>query len=228
MITVDHVGVPARARLARRGPLYCGAAAGPLFVSVFLIEGARRPAYQPLRHPVSSLSLGPRGWVQVASFATAGMLYLAGAAGLARSPGQAPGNRIAAAALSATGLGLLGSATFRTDPVSGYPPGTPATPVQPTTAGAMHNLAAVPIFLGIPAAAFSCAWRFHRAGRPGWAAYSAATGAAMLTTTGLFGAGFSQNPRLVSYAGLFQRAAIVTGFSWLTALSTRRSTARRR
>jgi hypothetical protein len=125
MITVDHVGVPARARLGaadpvRRGLLYCGAAAGPLFVSVFLIEGARRPDYQPLRHPVSSLSLGPRGWVQVASFATTGMLYLAGAAGLARSPGQAPGNRIAAAALSATGLGLLGSATFRTDPVSGF------------------------------------------------------------------------------------------------------------
>ena len=35
--------------------LLCGgAAAGPLFVSVFLIEGARRPDYQPLRHPLTS------------------------------------------------------------------------------------------------------------------------------------------------------------------------------
>jgi hypothetical protein len=77
-----------RSRPGRRALLRSGAAAGPLFVSVFSIEGARRPDYKPLRHPVSSLSLGPRGWVQAANFATTGMLYLAGAAGLARTPGQ--------------------------------------------------------------------------------------------------------------------------------------------
>jgi hypothetical protein len=99
---------------SRRALLRCGAAAGPLFVSVFLIEGARRPGYKPLRHPVSSLALGPRGWLQAANFAATGMLYLAGAAGLARSPDPAARSRIAAAALGATGLGLLGSAVFRT------------------------------------------------------------------------------------------------------------------
>jgi hypothetical protein len=41
----------------------------------------------------------------------------------------------------------------------------------------------------------------------------------MLATTALFGAGFNQSPRLVNLAGLFQRASIVTGFGWLTALS---------
>jgi hypothetical protein len=158
---------------ARRGLLCCGAAAGPLFVSMFLIEGAKRPDYNPLRHPVSSLSLGPRGWVQAANFAITGMLYLAGAAGLARSPGPGAGGRIATAAAGTTGLGLLGSAAFRTDPVNGYPPGTPATPAQTTTTGAMHTIAALPVFLGIPAAALACAWRFYRGGRPGWAAYSA-------------------------------------------------------
>ena len=56
-----------RSRPTRRGLLSCGAVAGPLFVSVFWIEGVRRPDYKPLRHPVSSLSLGPRGWVQAAS-----------------------------------------------------------------------------------------------------------------------------------------------------------------
>jgi hypothetical protein len=220
MITVAATTV-SEPEAARRGLLCCGAAAGPLFVSVFLIEGARRPGYKPLRHPVSSLSLGPRGWVQVANFATAGMLYLAGATGLARSPGQAACSRIAVAALGSAGLGLLGSAMFRTDPVSGYPPGTPDAPAEPTATGTMHTVAAVPIFLGIPATAFVCAWRFHRSGRPGWAACSAATGASVLTAMGLAGAGFSQDPRLVNYAGLFQRAAIVTGFSWLTALSIR-------
>ena len=115
---------------------------------------------------------------------------------------------------------------FRTDPVSGYPPGTPDAPAETTKTGSLHTAAALPIFLGIPAAAFACAWRFHRSGRPGWAAYSAATGASMLTAMGLAGAGFSQDSRLVNNAGLFQRIAIVAGFSWLTALS--RASLRRR
>jgi len=65
-----------------RGLLYCGLAAGPLFVTTFLAEGANRPGYRPSRHPVSSLALGPRGRVQAANFAVTGTLVLAGAAGL--------------------------------------------------------------------------------------------------------------------------------------------------
>lgn len=226
MIRIDHIGSGLTRTAAASGPqparralLLCGAAAGPLFISVFLAEGARRPDYKPLRHPVSSLSLGPRGWVQAANFATAGILYAAGAAGLARSPSPAACGRIAAAALGATSLGLADSAVFRTDPVSGYPPGTPDVPAKATATGTMHTVAGLPIFLGIPAAAFACAWRSYRRGRPGWAAYSAATGASMLTAMRLAGSGFSQDPRLVNYGGLFQRAAIVTGFSWLTGLA---------
>lgn len=40
--------------------LACGAIAGPLFVVAFL-EGATCDDYDPLRHPVSSLALGPSG-----------------------------------------------------------------------------------------------------------------------------------------------------------------------
>ena len=102
-----------------------------------------------------------------------------------------------------------------------YPPGTPNVPIEHSTTGKMHDIAALPMFLGIPAGAFTCAWRFQRCGRRGWALYSGATGVLMLTTTGLFGAGFSQKEGLVSVAGLFQRIAIVTGFGWLTGLSVR-------
>jgi Protein of unknown function (DUF998) len=42
-----------------RALFVCGVVAGPLFVLVFLIEGAMTPDYDPLRHPVSSLALGP-------------------------------------------------------------------------------------------------------------------------------------------------------------------------
>jgi hypothetical protein len=208
-------------RPAARKLLCCGAVAGPFFATVFLFEGMRRADYKPLRHPVSSLSLGPRGWVQVTNFAAAGMLYLAGAAGLSGSPGSTECRRLGSAVLGATGLGLLGSAKFKTDPVSGYPPGTPDVPLERTPTGKMHDSAAVPIFLGIPTAAFACAWRFQRFGRRGWALYSGATGVLMVISTGLFGAGFAQKEGLVDVAGLFQRLAIVTGFGFLSALSVR-------
>jgi hypothetical protein len=208
-------------RPAVRGPLCCSAAAGPLFVTLFVLEGARRPDYRPLRHPVSSLALGSRGWVQVTNFAVAGTLYLAGAAGLVRARDPLLGTRLGPALFAGVAFGLLGSAAFSTDPVNGYPPGTPDTPIQQSTRMTVHGLAALPIFLGIPAAAFAYARRFHRSGNPTWARYSAGTGVSMLASMGLAGAGFNQAPMLVNYGGLFQRAAIVTGFGWLTALSAR-------
>jgi hypothetical protein len=104
-----------------RGLLWSGVAAGPVFVTVFAIEGARRPGYLSARHPVSSLSLGPRGWVQVANFTAAGTLFLAGAAGLARTRDAVVGTRLVPALIGAAGAGLLISAAFPTDPVGGYP-----------------------------------------------------------------------------------------------------------
>jgi hypothetical protein len=43
----------------------------------------------------------------------------------------------------------------------------------------------------------------------------------MPVTTALAGAGFGQSSRLGRYGGLFQRASIITGFAWLTAVSAR-------
>jgi hypothetical protein len=158
--------------------------------------------------------------VQVTNFAVTGALYIAGAAGLTRTTADRRRDQLGAAILCATGVGLLGSALFSTDPVSGYPRGTPNASAS-STAMTRHTLAAVPIFLGIPAASLAAAWQAHRRGPQAWACYSAATGITVLATMGLAGAGFNQAPRLVNLAGLLQRAAIITGFAWLTALAVR-------
>jgi hypothetical protein len=212
-----HGSSPHRGRWLLR----CGVAAGPLFGAVFLVEGARRPDYDPLRHPVSALSLGSRGWVQVANFALTGTLYLAGAAGFALVSPARGGGRLAASTFAAAGGGLLASAAFNTDPVSDYPPGTLNAGPGTTPTGNLHSLAAVPIFLGIPAGAFANSWRFLRSGDRAWALYSAATGVVMPAAMGMAGAGFAQSPRFVRFAGLLQRVAIVAGFGWLTALAVR-------
>jgi hypothetical protein len=209
-----------RARQAwTRGLLRCGTAAGPVFVAVFLLEGAARDGYRPLRHPVSSLALGSRGWIQTANFAVAGTLFLAGAAGLARAGDPIAGGWAAPVLVGAAGAGLIGAAVFTTDPVSGYPPGTPDALTQPSRTGTAHNLAAVPVFTGLPAAALACGWRSWRAGQHRFGLYSAGTAVTMLTSMVLAGAGFGQSPRLVNLGGLFQRASIITGFAWLTTLS---------
>jgi hypothetical protein len=218
---VGPVSVRGTPQVWTRGLLRCGVAAGPVFAAVFLAEGAARDGYRPLRHPVSSLALGPRGWVQTANFAVAGTLFLAGAAGLARAGDRAASGRAAPALIGAAGAALIGAAVFTTDPVSGYPPGTPDALTRPSRRGIAHNLAAVPVFAGLPAAAAATGWRSWRAGQRGFALYSAGAAVTMLTAMALAGAGFGQSPRLVSLGGLFQRASIITGFGWLTVLSAR-------
>jgi hypothetical protein len=201
--------------------LRCGVVAAPAFVTAFLLEGAVRDGYRPLRHPVSSLGLGSRGWIQAANFTVAGTLFLAGAAGLVRAGDPAVGRRAVPALIGAAGAGLIGAAVFPTDPVSGYPPGTPDALTEPTRTGTAHNLAAVPVFCGLPAAALACGWRSWRADQRRFGLYSVGTAVTTLAAIALAGAGFSQSPRLVNLGGLFQRVSIITGFAWVTALSAR-------
>ena len=199
-----------------RLPLLAGAMAGPLFVTTFTVAGARRPGYDPARHPVSSLALGPGGWVQAINFAVTGALVLAGAGGLARA---APG-RVVPALVGAAGAGLLGSAVFVTDPVGGYPAGTPDVPEVRTRAGTVHDLVALPIFLGLPAAALLDSWRRLRAGDTGRALGSGATAAVMLAGLGRSAAVSAGAP------GRDQRVAVVAAFGWLTALMLERARSR--
>jgi hypothetical protein len=96
------------------------------------------------------------------------------------------------------GAGLIGAAVFRTDPVSGYPPGTPDALTHPTRTGFAHNLTAVPVFVGPTAAALAGGWRCWRVGQRRFGLYGADTAATMLTTIALAGTGFGQSPRLVN------------------------------
>ena len=103
--------------------------------------------------------------------------------------------------------------------MSGYPPGTPDALTQPTRTGMMHNLAAVPVFLGLPAAAFTCSWQSVRAGHRGFAPVLRCHRNDQAGNRGTGRRRLQSITRLVNLAGLFQRASIVTGFGWLTALS---------
>src|SRR5215831_8810792 len=107
--------------LALRLLLACGGIGPLLFIVVFLIEGATRADYNPLRYPVSSLSIGGLGWIQAANFLMVGSLIFAFAFGLRRSLRASRGGTWGPLLIGLAGIGLFGAGIFTTDPVFGYP-----------------------------------------------------------------------------------------------------------
>jgi hypothetical protein len=198
--------------------LACGVIAGPLFVVVFLIEGATRADYNPLRHPVSSLAHGDLGWMQAANFIVTGLLMLAFAFGVRRALRLRGGSTWGPLLIGACAVGLIGAGFFVNDPLNGYPPGTPNVPLQRSVPGVLHDLFSTLVFLGLPVACFVFARRFAQWGERGWAIYSAISGVAFIAAFVLASAGFRQAEGLVDLAGLFQRIAITVGFGWLSLL----------
>ena len=199
--------------------LACGVIAGPLFVIAFLIEGATRADYDPLRHPVSSLALGESGWMQVANFIVTGLLTLAFAIGLRLALWPLRGSTWGPLLVGVWAIGLLGAGIFVTDPVSGYPPGTSDRLSGHSWHGALHDLFSLAAFVALSAACFVLGRRFAARGERGWAIYSVLSGLAFSVAFVLSSAGFGQAESLVDLAGLFQRIAAIVGFGWLTLLA---------
>ena len=207
-----------------RRALICGAVGAPLFVVVFLVEGARREGYDPLREPVSSLALGPRGWVQRANFVGTGLLMLAFARGLGRASGEArAGSRWGSRLVAVYAIGLVGAGVFVTDPVGyGRPDSTTDAPPAGIQ-GALHVAFSMQVFAALSAAAWTYARRFASRGQTRWAVASAATGAAVPAGILLFGQALERDAQhpLGRRAGLIQRLTIVLGWGWLAALATK-------
>jgi hypothetical protein len=211
--------VPARVAL--------GAIAGPLFVSALTVIGARF-GYDWRRHAVSSLAIGSLGWLQRSNFVLTGSLYLIGASGLRRCPRRIVGPALVPVLVGAAGVGLIGSGVFVTDPVGDFPP--PSTDggnadtwaparVTPSRSGTLHNLSAIPIFIGIPLAGAVSALSAARSGKFRWAGYSAASSLVMVFGFVQFGAAFGDAPSPLAKGGIFQRISIAAGFGWLSVLS---------
>ncbi|MEJ2598660.1 MAG: DUF998 domain-containing protein [Anaerolineales bacterium] len=196
--------------------LACGAVAPLFFIIVFLVEGATRSNYDPMRHPVSSLSIGDLGWIQAVNFIITGLLLLAFAIGLRFALHPGDGSFWGPVLFGLVGIGLTGAGFFTTDPLNGYPPGTPLVPTVTTLHGTLHNLFSLPVFVCLPIACFIFSRIFFKLGEPGWAIYSIFAGLAMLAAFVLAGMGFQQSPGFTDSAGLFQRISIIIGFTWIT------------
>jgi len=189
---------------------------------VALGAGALRRDYSALRQPVSMLSLGDGGWVQIANFVITGLLMVACAVGLQRALRTGRGATWGPLLIGVHGLGLVGSGVFSADPSYGYPPGAGLGPAAAFSVhGILHEVAGFTVFGPLTAACFVFARRFAtQAGCRGWAVYSFLTGLAIPPFIALaFNAWSSGNAANVG--GVFQRMAIAAGWVWISLLALR-------
>jgi hypothetical protein len=192
--------------------LAAGAVAAVQVIALVLADGATRAGYDPYRHWVSQLSLGPRGWLGSVNMALCGAWLLAYAVGLRRLD-RTPTARRAAGLVACCGAGFVVVAAVPIDPGIGYPPGL-STVHTPT--GYLHQAAALALLAGGAAASVllgRCLPTVSWAARTGTAVAVAMVlsflAASVLVTLDLLGVA----PGAPS--GLLERVALFTGLSWL-------------
>jgi hypothetical membrane protein len=121
--------------------LACGVVAGPLFLVVWLIQALTRDGFDLTNHPLSLLSLGDLGWIQIANFVVAGALYVACAVGMRRALHGGRAGTWGPILVGINGIGLVVSGVFVTDAGAGFPPGAPAgAPEQISWHGILHEV----------------------------------------------------------------------------------------
>jgi hypothetical membrane protein len=190
-----------------------GGIVGPtLFVTVFLIEGWLRPGYDPLKVYVSELSLGPRGWIQIANFVVFGLLLLAFTRRVAFKFGDGKASRGGILLLTILAICFLLSGPFVMDP-------THTPPNQITIHGTLHGILGGIVFSLMPVSCFVFLRRFRE--DPKWQGLqwwtltlgTASAAAVVLLTIA------TKIPALQSaftnWLGLIQRLAIVPFMLWL-------------
>jgi uncharacterized protein DUF998 len=215
----SHAPAVGRQPLAVRFLLAAGLVGPLFFFIVVLVEGATRPGYSAWHHPVSTLAIGPQGWVLTTALLVLGVLLMCFAAGLRRVLNPGRGSTWGPILIAVSGLAFIGEAIFATDPTLGYPPGAAATS---TLHGSLHLL--LSIVLEIPPIVAACivlARRFAQApgGRP-WVLYSIATIILVVVFEVLGDLAFLSNDP-GSLFGLFQRLEFFTAQGWIALLAWR-------
>jgi hypothetical membrane protein len=155
--------------------LLCAVIAGPLYVLTALLQIAIRPGFDITRHPLSIMSNGDLGWIQITNFILAGLLIIAGAIGFRRAMRGHKGGTWAPIMLVLYGIGLIGSGIFVAPPMGGFPPELAGQRPAGTNAG-MHFLFGAIGFIGLICACLILARHFLQRGVKGWAAFSLITG----------------------------------------------------
>ena len=194
--------------------LTLGAAAGPLYIVVGLLQVLMREGFDPRRHALSLLSNGEGGWIQVTNFIVCGVLVLLGAVGCRKALRSQRAGTWGPMLLGTYGLGLVAAGIFPADPVQGFPPGSEASEAL-SRDGLLHFVFGGIAFYALIAACFVFARRYFGTGRKGLAWYSIVTGAGFFSAFAAIASG-SQSPAVliafyiaVAWAWVWHTSALI-------------------
>ncbi|WP_322411374.1 DUF998 domain-containing protein [Microbacterium invictum] len=145
-----------------------GAVIAPLFyVALWAAQAFTREGFRPTFHPLSLLSLGDAGWVQVLNFVITGLLLVGGSVGLRRALPAGHLARGASVLVALMGVGLVVAGLFPTDAGAGFPAGAPEGAPSMSWHGIVHEVGFVLTQLAFLAAAIVLAVYFARSERRG-------------------------------------------------------------
>jgi hypothetical protein len=168
--------LPWRANMSPERLLLGGVLAGPLFLIVVIVQMAFRTGFDPKQHPISLLSVGAGGWVQITNFIATGVLIICCAVGVRQLLRGSRAGTWGPILLGLTGLAFIWGGAFVSDPSLGFPPGTPGgIPDQQSWHSALHQVGPVVASVAFAVACFVFARRFLGAQRRGWFVYSVVT-----------------------------------------------------
>jgi len=196
----------------QRLALWAGVIGPAFFVAVFTLEGWLRPGYKPQKTYVSALSLGSRGWIQIANFIIFGLLMFLFTRALAVEFKNGKASRWGLILLTVTAFCFLLSGPFVMDPT-----GTPLA--QVTVHGTIHGILGAIAFMLMPISCFVYLRRFnadpsYRNLRWWTLCLGTISAAALILLT--ISTKFPQfQSFFVNWIGLIQRALIVPFMVWL-------------
>jgi hypothetical protein len=198
-----------------RALLSCAIVAGPLWAVVSLAQAITRAGFDLTRHPLSALSNGSLGWLQIVNFLVAGVLTVAGAVGLRQAMHGAPAARWAPRLVGANGIGMFAAGVFVMDPADGFPAGTPAGMPESLTWHSYGHMAAGSVaFVALIAACYVLGRHFSRAGNRCHAVASRIAATALLVGNGWAMSG--------GRAGSLTLAiGAITAMLWISAVAAR-------
>jgi hypothetical protein len=172
--------------------LHAGVVAGPLFLGLGLLQAFTVDGFDLRRHPLSLLSVGEHGWLQIANFVVSGALVIACAVGLRRALHPGRSGRWGPLLVGVYGAGLVVAGVFPADPGAGFPPGAPdGAPLELSVHGILHGVGAVLAFNGMAIGCLVFARRFAAERSWGWVAVSVATAVSAVAIASWPGDGLS-------------------------------------
>ena len=201
----------------RKLSAWAGILAPIIFVGVFLLEGAIRNGYDPLSMYISALSLGNRGWIQIANFMVLGVLLFIFTLGLAQEFPTGKASRGGIISFYIISALFFISGPFVMDPVE-----TPAD--QMTIHGLIHGLSGGIVFTIMPIIIFIFLRRF--VSDANWQSFRwwtlilgivEAMGVVVFTYVSKIPV--EQNV-YINYFGLFQRIALIPFMVWVFLFGT--------